>query len=51
MAYLERGGLEKQRGGPPRSTYSRGNVPSISTKYYYATVQILITQYQSLNSG
>ena len=25
LAYLERGGLEKQRGDPHRSSYNRGN--------------------------
>ena len=25
LAYFERGGLEKQRGGPTHSSYSRGN--------------------------
>ena len=25
LAYFERGGLEKQRGGPPHSSFSRGN--------------------------
>ena len=25
LAHFERGGLEKQRGGPPCSSYSRGN--------------------------
>ena len=25
LAYFERGGLEKQRGGPPHSSYNKGN--------------------------
>jgi len=28
LAYFEQGGLAKQRGGPPQSTYSRGNTAS-----------------------
>ena len=39
MAYFERGGLEKEQGGSPRSTYSRGNT-SLHTivKFKYMTI-------------
>ena len=31
LTYCERGGLEKHRGGPPRSSYSRGNLVTLYT--------------------
>jgi len=31
LAYLERGSLEKQRGGPSRSLCSRGNIGVVSS--------------------
>ena len=30
LAYFEQIGLEKHRGGPPHSTYSRGNIAAMT---------------------
>ena len=34
LAYFERGGLEVQRGGPHRSSHSRGNNGAVSNPHY-----------------